>query len=44
MKQKTYVKPSLMVVELEIPSQLLAGTTVGMRMQNYEEELYEDYE
>lgn len=45
MKQKTYVKPSLMVVELEIQSQLLQGTaTDQMRLKNYNPEQYEEYE
>jgi hypothetical protein len=45
MKQKTYVKPSLMVVELEIQSQLLTSTGAdSMRLKNYNKEVYEEYE
>jgi hypothetical protein len=44
MKQKTYVKPSLMVVELEIQSQLLQSTaTPPMRLKNYNMEDEEEY-
>ena len=44
MKQKTYVKPLLMVVELEIQSQLLTSTaTDPMSLKNYKKEVEEEY-